>query len=94
MKIMNVHCPYFSEKTDRILYTKEQQYPQKLKHIMELIPKFREIIEDLERIKEFLVRESKISYTGRDARMLALDSLQISVSAVRMWACPLICVIT
>lgn len=58
---------------------------QKPKHIMELIPKFREIVEDLERIKKYVVMESKISYTSQDARMVALDSLQISISAVGMW---------
>jgi len=58
---------------------------QKPKHIMELIPKFREIVEDLERIKKYVVRESNISYTSQDARMVALDSLQISISAVGMW---------
>jgi len=57
MKIMKTFIVLISlRKPDRILYTKEQQYPQKLKHIMELILKFREIIEDLEGIKEFLVR--------------------------------------
>lgn len=59
--------------------------PQKPKHIMELIPKFREIVEDIERIKQFVVVKSKISYTSQDARMVALDSLQISISAVGMW---------
>ncbi|MBT9164931.1 MAG: hypothetical protein DDT23_00942 [candidate division WS2 bacterium] len=59
--------------------------PQKPKHIMELIPKFRKIVEDLERIKKYVVMESNISYTSQDARMVALDSLQISISAVSMW---------
>ena len=59
--------------------------PQKPKHIMELIPKFKEIVEDLERIKKYVVMESNISYTSQDARMVALDSLQISISAVGMW---------
>lgn len=59
--------------------------PQKLKHIMELIPKFGEIVEDLERIKKYVEVESKIAYKCQDARMVALDSLQITISAVGMW---------
>jgi len=58
---------------------------QKPEHIMELIPKFREIVEKLETIKEAVVRESEIEYKSQDARMVALDSLQISISAVGMW---------
>ncbi len=59
--------------------------PQKLKHIMELTPKFGEIVEDLERIKKYVEVESKIAYKCQDARMVALDSLQITISAVGMW---------
>lgn len=33
---------------------------QKPKHIMELIPKFREIVKDIERIKEDVVMESNL----------------------------------
>ena len=58
---------------------------QELKHIMELIPKFEEIIKNLERIKSYVKEESNISYKSQDARMVALDSLQISISAVGMW---------
>jgi hypothetical protein len=58
---------------------------QKPKHIMELIPKFREIVERLETIKRAVVEQSGIKYTSQDARMVALDSLQISTSAVGMW---------
>ena len=58
---------------------------QKPKHIMELIPKFREIVERLETIRRAVVRQSGIKYTSQDARMVALDSLQIATSAVGMW---------
>ena len=58
---------------------------QKPKHITELIPKFGEIVERLETIKRAVVEQSGIKYTSQDARMVALDSLQISISAVRMW---------
>lgn len=58
---------------------------QKPKHIMELIPKFREIVERLETIKRAVVKQSGIKCTSQDARMVALDSLQISTSAVGMW---------
>jgi hypothetical protein len=59
--------------------------PQEIKHIMDVIPKFREIIENLEKIKRFLVKESRIDYQSQDARMVALDSLQLTISAVGMW---------
>lgn len=58
---------------------------QKPKHIMELIPEFRKIVEKLETIKNTIVTESEIEHTSQDARMVALDSLQISISAVGMW---------
>ena len=58
---------------------------QKPKHIMELIPEFRRIVEKLETIKNTIVKKSGIEYTSQDARMVALDSLQISISAVGMW---------
>lgn len=56
-----------------------------MNHIMDALPKFREIIEKLESIKLDVVNQSGISYTSQDARMVALDSLQISISAVGMW---------
>jgi len=52
---------------------------------MELIPEFRRIVEKLETIKNTIVKKSGIEYTSQDARMVALDSLQISISAVGMW---------
>lgn len=56
-----------------------------MKHIVDIIPKFREIIEKLETIKKAVVNESGINDKGQDARMVALDSLQVSISAVGMW---------
>lgn len=56
-----------------------------MNHIMELLPKFRVLIEKLEEIKLEIVKQSGISYTSQDARMVALDSIQISISAVGMW---------
>ena len=52
---------------------------------MEVLPKFRVLIEKLEEIKKEIVRQSGISYESQDARMVALDSIQISISAVCMW---------
>ena len=54
-------------------------------HIMEVLPKFRILIEKLEEVKKEVVKQSGISYTSQDARMVALDSIQISISAVGMW---------
>jgi len=56
-----------------------------MNHIIDTLPKFREIIEKLEIIKLAVVKGSEINYTSQDARMVALDSLQISISAVGMW---------
>lgn len=56
-----------------------------MNHIMEILPKFRVLIEKLEEIKKEIINQSGISYTSQDARMVALDSIQISVSAVGMW---------
>jgi hypothetical protein len=52
---------------------------------MEVLPKFRVLIEKLEEIKKEIVKQSGISYSSQDARMVALDSIQISISAVGMW---------
>lgn len=52
---------------------------------MEVLPKFRVLIEKLEEIKTEIVKQSGISYTSQDARMVALNSIQISISAVGMW---------
>ena len=56
---------------------------QKQKHIMELIPIFRKIIESLEIIKKEVVSKSGIDYKSQDARMVALDSIQMSRSKER-----------
>ena len=56
-----------------------------MNHMMDTLPKFREIIENLESIKKSVVNQSGIEYTSQDARMVALDSLQRSISAVGMW---------
>lgn len=52
---------------------------------MNTLPKFREIIDKLESIKQIVVKQSGIDHKSQDARMVALDSLQISISAVGMW---------
>ena len=56
-----------------------------MNHIMDTLPKFRKIIDKLEIIKQAVVKQSGIDYKSQDARMVALDSLQISISAVGMW---------
>jgi hypothetical protein len=55
-----------------------------MNHIMDILPKFREIIDNLENIKQVVVNQSEFDYTSQDARMVALDSLQISIFAVGM----------
>ena len=56
-----------------------------MKHIMDVTQKLRELIEDLEEIKNLVVAQSEIAYTSQDARMVALDSIQIAISSVGMW---------
>jgi hypothetical protein len=58
---------------------------KKPKHIMELIPILRETINRLEKIRKNVVSQSGIDYKSQDARMVALDSLQITISSVGMW---------
>jgi hypothetical protein len=55
-----------------------------MNHIMDILPKFRGLVEKLEEIKKEIVEQSGIDYTSQDARMVALDSIQISISAVGM----------
>lgn len=56
-----------------------------MNHIMDLIPKFLDLIKKIEEIKNEIETQSGISKTSQDARMVALDSIQISISAVGMW---------
>ena len=56
-----------------------------MNHIMEILPKFRVIIDKLEEIKTEIVRQSGLNYSCQDARLVALDSIQIAISAVGMW---------
>jgi len=58
-----------------------------MNHIMDTLPKFRRIVEDLEsvNVKQAVVDRSGNGYASQDARMVVLDSLQISISAVGMW---------
>lgn len=56
-----------------------------MEHIMEILPQLRVIVDELEEIKKGVVSKSSISYTSQDARIVALDSLQITMSSSGMW---------
>lgn len=56
-----------------------------MNHIMEILPKFKDLIEKLGEIRKEIEKQSGISYASQDARMVALDSIQVSISAVTMW---------
>ncbi len=56
-----------------------------MNHIMDILPRFKEIIGKLQQTKKGVVSQSGISYTSQDARMVALDSIQINISSVGMW---------
>lgn len=52
---------------------------------MDILQRFKGIIKELEQTKKGVVAQSGISYTSQDARMVALDSIQINISSVGMW---------
>lgn len=52
---------------------------------MEILPEFRKANDALEGIKLNVVKKCKIDYKSQDARMVALDSIQICISATGMW---------
>jgi hypothetical protein len=54
-------------------------------HIMDYIEKFKEVVDLLEVIKQGTVNKCGIGYESQDARMVALDSLQLTISSVGMW---------
>lgn len=56
-----------------------------MNHIMDILPKLKVIIEQLEQTKRGVEAQSGISYTSQDARMVALDSIQIDISSIGMW---------
>jgi len=63
----------------------EETKKKGIKHVMEILPRFRRIIEKIESIKGDIVEQSKIDYKSQDARMVALDSIQMEISQVGMW---------
>jgi hypothetical protein len=56
-----------------------------MNNIIEVIPKLRNIIDKIESIKNKVIHNSTVAYDSQDARMVALDSIQIEISAIVMW---------
>jgi hypothetical protein len=56
-----------------------------MKNTIEIIPKFVKQISDIEVIRRSIVEKSNIGYDSQDARMVALDQIQLNISAVGMW---------
>lgn len=54
-------------------------------HIMECIQKFQALIQQLENIKQEVVKNTGLDYCSQDARLVALDSLQMNMAATAMW---------
>ena len=52
---------------------------------MERIPQFQELNQQLENIKREVVKSSGIDYHSQDARLVALDSMQMNLAATAMW---------
>lgn len=56
-----------------------------MQHIMDCVSKFSDLVKVLETIKRGTVTKCGIDYRSQDARMVALDSLQVTISSVGMW---------
>lgn len=56
-----------------------------MNHIMDLNSGFINIIEVIEDLKKEISRKYTIDYYGQDARMVALDNIQLDLSATGMW---------
>lgn len=54
-------------------------------HIMERIPKFQALDQQLINIKQEVVKNTGLDYRSQDARLVALDSIQMNMAATAMW---------
>ncbi len=54
-------------------------------HIMECIPKFQALNQQLENIKQEVVKNTALDYCSQDARLVALDSIQMNRAARSNW---------
>ena len=52
---------------------------------MECIPKFQALNQHLENIKQEVVKNTALGYCSQDARLAALDSIQINRAATANW---------
>lgn len=53
--------------------------------MMDIVKNFRKIFEKIETLKNQIVTECKINYESQDARLVALDSMQVELRSVGMW---------
>ncbi|MCC6068785.1 hypothetical protein LHV13_06325 [Ferrovum sp. PN-J185] len=56
-----------------------------MQHIMECIPLFQVLNQRLENIKQEVVKNTGLDYRSQDARLVALDSIQMNMAATAMW---------
>lgn len=56
-----------------------------IKHMMDVVQQFHKVVERIETLKLQIVKECKVKYTSQDARMVALDSIQMEISVTGMW---------
>ena len=52
---------------------------------MECIQKFQALNQQLENIKQEVVKNTGLDYRSQDARLVALDSIQMNMAATAMW---------
>ena len=52
---------------------------------MECIPKFQALIKLLEDIKQAVIQHTGLSYHSQDARLVAIDSIQLNMATIAMW---------
>lgn len=65
--------------------TEKANNMKRINHMMDIVKEFFVIIEKIEDLKKQIVDKSKINYRSQDARLVALDSIQMNMQETGMW---------
>lgn len=65
--------------------TEKANNMKRINHMMDIVKEFFVIIEKIEDLKKQIVDKSKINYKSQDARLVALDSIQMNMQETGMW---------